>query len=123
MDNEKKCEETIGLFLVNNCLGKAEKKCENCGKEICREHFFTNTKARRTIKLCLTCKSVLDKRLTSNIELYSPERSIWRKKMMNRFKNEYPFLVTMNDQYGPLFNTIYYADFNDSTQESSYFDS
>ncbi|TWP29414.1 hypothetical protein ETU09_02925 [Apibacter muscae] len=123
MDNSDTCKEKVGLFLVNNCPSTSEGTCENCGKHICKKHTYSHSALGKQKTLCLSCKASLDSRLTSEIELYSPERAIWRKKMMNRFMEEYPFLVTMTEQYGSLFDTIILADYVSSSNHSSSFDS
>lgn len=123
MDETINCQETIGLFLVDGCTNPAAHKCDSCGKMVCKSHIFHNVIAKQRQQLCLTCKAVKDPRLTSQIEIYSPDRIIWRKKMMNRFHNEYPFLVSMVSQYDSLFDTLILADFADHSGDSSVFDS
>jgi hypothetical protein len=123
MEENTKCQEKLGLFLVEDCPNPSSNQCENCNKNVCKDHIFQETSGPKTQNLCLSCKAVLDPRLTSKIELYSADRPVWRKKMMNRFHEEYPFLVTMSNMYGPLFAAMAFTDFTDHSSDSSPFDS
>lgn len=123
MDQNINCQEKLGLFLVDDCPAVATEQCANCNKKVCKNHIFLQNENGKNQKLCLTCKAVLDPRLTSKIELYSPDRPVWRKKMMNRFHTEYPFLVTMASQYGALFDTVSFTDLSNHSGDSSPFDS
>lgn len=124
MDNTKLlCQEITGLFLVDGCTNTGVHICDNCEKMVCKDHIFHNIVGKVSQQLCLSCKAVKDPRLTAQIELYSPDRMIWRKKMMNRFHDEYPFLVSMVSQYDSLFNTLILADMLSHSDDSSVFDS
>ena len=123
MEQNINCQEKTGLFLVDDCDNISVAQCQNCNKNVCKNHFFYQKSTGDFKKICLTCKAVLDPRLTSKIELYSSDRPIWRKKMMNRFHAEYPFLVTMAGMYGGLFDTMVFSDFSSHSNDSSPFDS
>ncbi|MRM82346.1 hypothetical protein [Riemerella anatipestifer] len=123
MEKDITCQEKIGLFLVDTCTNDAVCTCSNCGKKVCKNHVFQHKLSSALNELCLTCKAVLDPRITSQIELYSSDRAIWRKKMNTRFHEEYPYLVAMADQYDSLFDTVIFAGSNDSTNSSSSFES
>jgi hypothetical protein len=119
--SENTCLEKTGLFLVDICDKKADYNCKNCSKAICKNHLYTDDAT--SSKLCLSCKTVLDKRLTSEIELYSSDRAIWRKKMGSRFLLEYPYLVAMADQYDALFHARGISDTYYYSHGTSAFDS
>jgi hypothetical protein len=119
--NENTCQEKTGLFLIDVCDKQADYNCKNCSKSICKKHLFTDDET--ATKLCLSCKAVLDKRLTSEIELYSSDRAVWRKKMGSRFLVEYPYLVAMADQYDALFHARGFSDSHYYAHGTSAFDS
>lgn len=129
------CEEFTGLFVVRNCENPPIKNCNKCNKNICESHSFKATNilnhvnAHESYKeanatLCITCFVEFDARLTNEIELYSKDRAIWRRKMIQRFHAEYPYMVFMAEDYGSLFDTAAAGAFiyHDS-DEGSYFDS
>lgn len=123
MENANTCQEKTGLFLVDTCEQMAVENCRHCSKAVCKSHTFVYGSGSVLTKVCLTCKTALDPRLTSEIELYSADRAIWRKKMGIRFHNEYPYLVLMADQYDTLFDTMTYAGIHDTDTDSSPFES
>jgi hypothetical protein len=59
------------------------------------------------------------------LELFSKGRSVWRRKMIERFKKEYPYMVFLAEDYGSLFDTdstiFYSGHYHDD--DDSYFDS
>lgn len=123
MDNTLNCKETTGLFLVDACRNVGVHICDSCEKMVCKDHIFHNIVGKTNQQLCLSCKAIKDPRLTSQIELYSPDRMIWRKKMMNRFHTEYPFMASMVNNYDALFAALLISDFADHSNDSSAFDS
>lgn len=74
--------------------------------------------------LCLSCFTEFDARLTSDYELYSKDRAVWRRKMLQRFHDEYPYMQFLAENYGSLFDTTesYYM-IGYSDDDDSYFDS
>ena len=102
--------------------------CNNCNKPICKTHTFKPLNSVKTTigvqKLCLTCFTEQDTRLTKNIELYSKDRYIWRRKMIVRFHKEYEYMTLIAENYGTLF-TVYdhFDSYDDTDDNSSYFDS
>ncbi|WP_075343672.1 hypothetical protein [Tenacibaculum agarivorans] len=131
------CEEYTGLFVVRQCENEATTECSKCSKKICSVHSFkadqiftyTNTNiATNVIRdskgiLCLSCFTELDARLTNDIELYSKDRAVWRRKMIERFHKEYPYMVFMAEDYGSLFDTTHSTYFHDYDDDDAYFDS
>jgi hypothetical protein len=117
------CQEKTGLFLIDSCRQSVAGSCTNCGKHICREHTFSQGEETTESKVCLTCKTAFDPRLTSQIELYSGDRAIWRKKMALRFHQEYPYLVAMASKYDALFDSYRYPGYHDSSSNNSFFES
>ncbi len=134
MKETKHCEELTGLFVIRNCENIATKSCARCNKNICNTHafnaenIFTYVDSYKTYKdnksiLCISCFTEFDARLTDKIELYSKDRAIWRRKMVERFHEEYPYMVFMANDYGSLFDTNNNVFFHEDTDDGSYFDS
>ncbi|WP_028888855.1 hypothetical protein [Tenacibaculum ovolyticum] len=128
------CKEFTGLFIVKNCENIATVNCEKCNKGICNthafeaKHIFTYTKTDIGFRdnnntLCISCFVEFDARLTNKIELYSKDRAIWRRKMLERFHKEYPYMVFMAEDYGALFDTTSTYFSHNDTEDGSYFDS
>ena len=129
------CQESTGLFVIRKCENASTKTCAKCDKKICNTHAFygkdiyTNVDLKENYKknneiLCISCFIEFDARLTNDIELYSKDRSVWRRKMIDRFHAEYSYMLFMAEDYGSLFDTtstifIHGDDHNDG----SYFDS
>lgn len=120
MEFQQFCEETVGLFVVKTCDRLKSQECDNCNKGVCDTHTF---KADGAKKLCLTCFTDQDTRLTSSIELYSKDRYVWRRKLIQRFHEEYEYMVFMADQYGTLFDTTTNDYYDDNDDNDSFFDS
>ena len=119
------CKETIGLFVIRTCDANAVAVCEKCSKPVCAIHIFNSLKLQpEHDKLCLTCFTEEDTRLTKDIEVYSKDRYVWRRKMIDRFHQEYHYMVFMAEDYGDLFMTgdHYFYD-DDMDDGGSFFDS
>ncbi|TPN85982.1 hypothetical protein [Aquimarina algicola] len=128
MEERQKCEETIGLFVLRTCDAIKVYNCMKCGKPICRVHAFkpltNNGASGGDQKLCLSCFTEEDTRLTKDIELYSKDRYVWRRKMIERFHREYEYMTFIAEDYGSLFMGHDHYDYYDDTDDStSYFDS
>lgn len=128
MEKIATCEERSGLFIVRNCENPFSNTCEKCKKNICEIHSFKSNSLKledfKNTILCLSCFSDLDTRLTSEYELYSKDRAVWRKKMMQRFHSEYPYMQFLAEDYGSLFDTtgpFYSSVYSDD--DDSFFDS
>jgi len=120
MEQTNLCKESIGLFIVRICKVPSTSTCKNCKKPICTTHTF---KQKGITNLCLTCFTDQDTRLTKDIELYSKDRYIWRKKMIERFHKEYEYMVFLAEDYGSLFDTTNHGTYDDFDDSNSYFDS
>ncbi len=118
----KYCEEFTGLFVIRKCENPPTTICDKCSKNICSTHAFKANETNFT-KLCISCFVEFDARLTNVIELYSKDRAIWRRKMIQRFHDEYPYMVFMAENYGSLFETTSGTFIHDTSDEGSYFDS
>jgi len=134
MENTTLCEEFTGLFVVRNCENVYTKNCAKCNKKVCNTHaydatnIFTNVALDVDYKknkdtLCISCFIEYDARLTKDIELYSKDRAIWRRKMIDRFHAEYPYMLFMAEDYGSLFETTSGVFIHDDHDDGSYFDS
>lgn len=135
MEEKKiRCEEFTGLFVVRNCENNPTIVCDKCKKNVCNTHAFKADniisfgKEHEVYKknnsiLCISCFVEFDARLTNNIELYSKDRSVWRRKMIHRFHAEYPYMVFMADDYGSLFDSSSTIFMSDDSDDGSYFDS
>ncbi|TSE10356.1 MULTISPECIES: hypothetical protein [Aquimarina] len=128
MEERKNCEETIGLFVLRACDTTMVHNCKRCDKPICNIHAFKpleNTNAEIGAQnLCLTCFTEQDTRLTKDIELYSKDRYVWRRKMIERFHKEYEYMTFIAEDYGGLFMVDdYYDNYDDTDDGTSYFDS
>ena len=135
METETLCEEHTGLFIVRNCENTISNNCAKCNKKVCTTHAYDASKIITNVALkvdykknndtlCITCFTKFDTRLTNNIELYSKDRAVWRKKMVQRFHAEYPYMLFMAEDYGSLFNTgAGVFMYHDSDDDGSYFDS
>ncbi|WP_300021193.1 hypothetical protein [uncultured Maribacter sp.] len=133
-ENKIRCEEFTGLFVVRNCENKPTIVCYKCKKNVCNIHAFKANKIvsqnsglqvykKKNAILCISCFVEFDARLTNDIELYSKDRSVWRRKMINRFHEEYPYMVFMADDYGGLFDSSSTVFLHDDSDDGSYFDS
>ncbi|QXP53163.1 hypothetical protein H0I25_10685 [Cellulophaga sp. HaHa_2_95] len=128
MEQRKNCEETIGLFVLRPCETTMVLTCKKCQKPVCNEHSFKPLKANKpdasASKLCLTCFTELDTRLTNDIELFSKDRYVWRRKMIDRFHKEYEYMRFIAEDHGSLFmvhDTFY--GYDDTDDNTSFFDS
>ena len=62
--------------------------------------------------------------LPNAIELYSKDRYVWRRKMIERFHKEYEFMRFIAEDYGALFTvTDSFDSYDDMDDNTSYFDS
>ncbi|PKV52991.1 hypothetical protein ATE84_5124 [Aquimarina sp. MAR_2010_214] len=128
MEERKNCEETIGLFVLRACDIPMVHHCKKCNKPICNIHAFKPLESTNTVEetqnLCLTCFTEQDTRLTKDIELYSKDRYVWRRKMIERFHKEYEYMTFIAEDYGALFMVNdYYDNYDDTDDGTSYFDS
>ncbi|WP_103863407.1 hypothetical protein [Aquimarina sp. I32.4] len=127
MEERKKCEETIGLFVLRTCDAMMVHACEKCNKPICNIHAFVPIEDQKSIvptrHFCLSCFTEQDTRLTKDIELYSKDRYVWRRKMIERFHKEYEYMSFIAEDYGYLFATSTYGMYDDIDDNTSYFDS
>lgn len=120
MEETKKCDELTGLFLLKKCENSPSSTCNLCNKSMCETHAFTKNEKL----ICLSCFTENDTRLTKDIELYSKDRFVWRRKMINRFHLEYPYMTLIVDEHSHLFDTMSYGMiYHDYHDDSSYFDS
>ncbi|WP_299838622.1 hypothetical protein [uncultured Tenacibaculum sp.] len=136
METKQYCEELTGLFIVRKCENLSTTTCSRCSKNICNTHAYkaekifthVDTDTTSSLKqgkgiLCISCFTEFDARLTKEIELYSKDRAVWRRKMIERFHKEYPYMLFMAEDYGSLFDTTHVSYFHDHDNDDAYFDS